>query len=384
MIISQFYPLLGGAEVQAQQLASGLRERGIKVCVLTRRLKGLPRYEVIGRIPVYREIRTIELGILWGIGYIVSVFIFLYKKRKDYDIIHCHIVQGFHTIVALFFKYIFKKKVIVKMSSSGETSDLKVLKEGKFGRLFLRWIRNVDIIISVCKKASLEILRNGFSKDMLVEIPNGVDTDRFSKSDSKDKNDIRNITYIGRLDSYKGIDYLLNGFKHLLSEVDDVRLTIIGNGPDEIILKNMAKDLAIQDRVTFKGREEDILSEFYDTDIFVLPSLSEGMSNVILEAMACGLPVVATSVGGNGDLIRDRYNGILIPPRDSIRLSAVLLELLEDEELAQRLGKEARKTVEENYSMGHIIDKYIKLYERLLLIGSKNSLQKEETSLRTK
>jgi len=366
MIISQFYPLLGGAEVQAQQLASGLIERGIKVSVLTRRLKGLPRYEVIGGIPVYREIKTIELGILWGICYIVSVFTFLYKKRKEYEIIHCHIVQGFQTIVALFFKYIFNKKVIVKMSSSGETSDLKVLKELKFGRLFLRWIRNVDVIISVCKKASLEILNNGFSKETLVEIPNGIDINRFSKSSSKNKKDIRTITYIGRLDSYKGVDFLLKGFKELLSKVDNVRLNIVGDGPDETLLKNEAKDLGILDNITFKGRQEDILSELYNTDIFVLPSLSEGMSNVLLEAMACGLPVVATFVGGNSDLIRDRYNGILIPPRDSTMLSAALLELLEDEELAQRLGEEARKTIEKNYSMDQIVDKYIKLYERLL------------------
>lgn len=366
MIISQFYPLLGGAEVQAQLLATGLLEKGIKVSVLTRRLKRLPRYEVIEGIPVYREIRTIELGVLWGICYILSVFVFLYKKRKDYDIIHCHIVQGFHTIVAVLFKYFFNKKVVVKMSSSGETSDLKVLKEVKLGRLFLRCIRNVDIIVSVCKKASVEILDNGFPKDILVEIPNGVDTNRFSKSDLKDKRGIRNITYIGRLDGYKGIDFLLNGFKHLLSSVNDVKLNIVGNGPDENLLKNMAKDLGIQDKVFFKGRQEDILRELYATDIFVLPSLSEGMSNVILEAMACGLPVVATSVGGNGDLIRDRYNGILVAPKDSMRLSDALLELLENESVAQRLGEKARKTVEENYSMDHMVDKYVKLYDRLL------------------
>jgi len=366
MIISQFYPLLGGAEVQAQQLASGLIKRGIKVSILTRRFKGLPRYEVIGGIPVYREIRTIEMGILWGICYIVSVFTFLYRKRKEYEIIHCHIVQGFHTFISLFFKYFFKKRVIVKMSSSGETSDLKILKELKCGVLFLRWIRNVDKIISVCKKASLEILHNGFSKETLVEIPNGIDINRFSERSLRNKNDIRTITYIGRLDSYKGVNFLIEGFKQLLSKVDSVRLNIVGDGPDEPLLKNAAKELGIADHITFKGRREDILSELYNTDIFVLPSLSEGMSNVLLEAMACGLPVVATFVGGNSDLIRDRYNGILIPPRDSTMLSVALLELLEDEELAQRLGEEARKTIEKNYSMDQIVDKYIKLYERLL------------------
>ena len=366
MIISQFYPLLGGAEVQAQLLACGLIKRGMKVSVLTRKLKGLPRHEIIEGIPVYREIKTIDWGFLWGICYIVSVFMFLYKKRKDYDIIHCHIIQGFHTIVSILFKYIFKKKVIAKMSSSGETSDFTLLKEVKFGRLFLRCIRNVDAIISVCKKSTEEILESGFPKDILIEIPNGVDTHKFFKDVQRERKNQNNIIYVGRLDNYKGVNYLLSGFKDVLSKVDNVKLTIVGNGPDESLLMDMANNLRIKDNVVFKGRQEDILSELYVADIFVLPSLSEGMSNVLLEAMSCGLPVVATSVGGNGDLIKDRCNGILIEPRNSMKLSAALLELLENEELAKKLGKEARKTVKENYSMDHIVDKYVELYSRLV------------------
>ena len=366
MVISQFYPLLGGAEVQAQRLARELRKRGVNVFVLTRKLRELPKYEEIEGIPVYREIRTIEWGILWGVGYIVSVFLFLYKRRNYYDIIHCHIIQGFHTIISVLFKYIFKKKVIVKMSSSGETSDLKLLKEVKFGWLFLHWIRSVDAIVSVCKQSSKELLQNGFSKEALVEIPNGIDTNKFSEVDFKVKRDPRTITFVGRLDSYKGVNFLLEGFKELLSKVDNLRLIIIGNGPDESILKDKAKDLGILGFVAFKGRREDILTELYTTDIFVLPSLSEGMSNVLLEAMACGLPVVATSVGGNSDLIKDRHNGLLIPPRDSMKLCEALLELLEDGDLAQRLGKEARNTVERYYSMECVVDNYITLYNRLV------------------
>jgi len=366
MITSLFYPCLGGAEQQVLRLASELVKRGIPVSVLTSKLKGLSHFEEIKGIPVYRSIRTLHWGKWFGITYMFSVFWFLYKKRHSYNIIHCHIVHGFHTVVAVFFKYLFKKKVIVKMSSSGETSDLKVLKEIKLGWLFLCWIRNVDIIVSVCKKASLEILKNGFSKETLVEIPNGVDTNKFSKNTFEKRKKLKNITYIGRLDSYKGVNFLLSGFKKLLSKVDYARLIIIGNGPDDISLKNMAKDLIIQDYVTFKGRQEDVLGELNNTDIFILPSLSEGMSNVLLEAMACGLPVVATMVGGNTDLIRDRYNGRLIPPGDPIKLSEALLELIENEDLAQMLGKEARKTIEKNYTMDQIADKYIKLYNQQL------------------
>jgi glycosyltransferase involved in cell wall biosynthesis len=291
---------------------------------------------------------------------------YLCRTRKEYDILHCHIVQEFQTIVAVLFKYIFKMKVIVKMSSSGETSDFKVLRKVKFGRLFLRWIRNVDAIVSVCKKSSREIVENGFSKETLVEIPNGIDTSKFSEDTFRGRKSLRNITYVGRLDKYKGVNFLLNSFKDVLSKVDNVRLTIVGDGPDASRLRNMAKDLGIMDNVGFKGRREDISSELCDADIFVLPSLSEGMSNVLLEAMACGLPVIATHVGGNSDLIKDRHNGLLIPPEDSMRLSEALLELLEDYALAQRLGKEARKTVEGSYSINHIVDKYVELYSRLV------------------
>ena len=367
MIISQFYPLLGGAEVQVQGLASNLIKRGFKVLVLTRKLEGLPTYEVIEGIPVHRKIRTIEAPFLWGVYFIITVFLFLYRKRKDYDIIHCHIVQEYQTIVAVLFKYMFNKKVIVKMSSSGETSDLKMFEKGKCERLFSPWIRNVDSIISVCKESSKEILKNGFSREVLVEIPNGVDIKKFSERTYSGRSELKNITYIGRLDSYKGINILFEGFKKVLSKVDNVRLTIVGNGPDEDLLKKIAKDINIQKHVTFKGRQENVLSEYHSTDIFVLPSLSEGMSNVLLEAMSCGLPVVATSIGGNSDLIRDGHNGCLIPPRDSGKLGTVLLKLLGDEDASFKMGKEARRTIEMNYSMDKIVDKYIKLYKRLVL-----------------
>jgi len=181
MVISQFYPLLGGAEVQAQRLASNLRKKGMEIFVLTRSMKGLPDFEVIEGIPVHRRIKTIGLPFLWGICFIVSASIFLYTRRKDYDIIHCHILQEFQTIVSVLFKYLCKKKVIVKMSSSGETSDLKLLKHMICGKYVLRWIRNVDAIVSVCKKSSMEIRESGFPEENLIEIPNGIDTVRFAE-----------------------------------------------------------------------------------------------------------------------------------------------------------------------------------------------------------
>lgn len=365
MVISQFYPELGGAEVQAQRLARALRKRGVDVSVLTRRLKGLPHHELIDGIPVYRAIKTIPLPFVWGLFFIVSTFHFLYKRKKDYTVIHCHILQEYQTVIAVLFKFIFRKKVIVKMSSSGLTSDIKLLHKKFYGKLFLSFARKVDAVISVCKQSSKEIVDNGFSRDILVEIPNGVNLHHYCKDASKPRNTWKTVTFIGRLDGYKGIAYLLNGFKALLLDIDKVRLLIVGTGPEETHLENLAEDLEINGHVEFRGKQENIPGILCETDIFVLPSLSEGMSNVLLEAMACGLPIVTTSVGGNSDMVRDRHNGLLVPPRDSDALREALVELLSNDVFARQLGAQARKTVEENYSLECITDSYLQLYTKL-------------------
>jgi glycosyltransferase involved in cell wall biosynthesis len=365
MVISQFYPALGGAEVQAQRLARALVKRGVDVSVLTRQGRGLPYHELIEGIPVYRAIRTIPIPLLWGVVFMVSTFCFLYKRRKEYTIIHCHILQEFQTLVALLLKLLCNKKVVVKMSSSGVTSDIRLLHKKVYGQLFLLCARYVDAIIAVCKESAREILAEGFPGDRLVEIPNGVDTGTFTHHDCRGAGEERTITFIGRLDGYKGVDYLLQGFKTLLSEIDRARLIIVGTGPDETHLHYLTDELGIQGHVAFRGKQENIPGILSETDIFVLPSLSEGMSNVLLEAMACGLPVVATAVGGNSDLISDRYNGILIPPHDSMRVRDALLELLKNDRLARTLGNAARKTIEEQYTMERIADDYVRLYSQI-------------------
>ncbi len=365
MVISQFYPLLGGAEVQARQLAGALVKKGVHVSVLTRRLKGVPPREVLDGVSVYRAIRTVPVPFLWGVFFMLSVFVFLYRKRKEYTIIHCHILQEFQTVVALFFKIIFNKKVIVKMSSSGETSDIKLLKRSLMGKLFYPLIKRVDAVVAVCKQSTRELINGGFSGERIAEIPNGVDLDRFAQRPPRRGLKVPTITFVGRLDRYKGVDFLLEAFKRVLSRGSNSRLLIVGSGPDETLLKDKAVRLHLEENIQFLGKREDVFSLLLDSDIFVLPTLSEGMSNVLLEAMACGLPVVATTVGGNCDLISNRHNGILVPPGDSGTLGEALMEILHDAPLARQLGDKARKTVQENYSMESITDRYLALYNRI-------------------
>lgn len=370
MVISQFYPLLGGAEVQAQRLASSLVKRGVELCVLTRRLKGLPAFEVIDGIPVYRSIRTVELPLLWGLCYTLSVALFLYRKRREYTVIHCHILQEYQTVIAIFFKLLFNKIVIAKMSSSGLTSDLSLMQVTAAGKVTLRMLRKADRVISLCRQATAELMKCGFPPTMVDEIPNGVDISLFRRPEVPRDMGKKTITFIGRFDRFKGVDCLMEAFSQVAERYAAVHLKLVGGGVLEEELKQRAEKLGIDNKVIFRGWQKDAAAELWTTDIFVLPSLSEGMSNVLLEAMACGLPVVATSVGAAGDVLRSGINGIVVPPRNILALRDALLQLLGDDLLSHKMGCEARRTVEEHFALARVTDRYLKLYEILSLQGS--------------
>ena len=123
MVLSYFHPFRGGAENQALLLSESLRQRGLDVAVLTRAFNHLPDFETIGSVPVYRHIQTVNARTLFGLWYFISCIFFMISKRKQYDILHCHIVQGFHSIAAVIVGRLFKKKVIIKIANTGVSSD---------------------------------------------------------------------------------------------------------------------------------------------------------------------------------------------------------------------------------------------------------------------
>jgi len=364
MIISFFYPHIGGAEQQALQLAEQLARRGVPVCVLTRKFKGLAPHEAVRGIPVYRVIRTLPWGKWFALTYLFSVLWFLLKKRRSYDIIHCHLLQGFHSPAAIMMKALFKKRVIIKVGATGLLSDFIMIKKVILGDWLLRRIRGADRVITVCASSAAEALAAGFSPAQVMLIPNGVDIGRFKPAPSA--GDRQTITFAGRLDYMKGVHILLEGFRQLRDEIKNVQLTIIGDGPDRDKLRNLAREKGISDAVDFCGEAAEIVPYLQQSSVFVLPSFSEGLSNVLLEAMACGLPVVATRVGGSIDLVQDQVNGILIEPDHAGQLYQAMKIILQDEVLAKTLGAQARKTVEEKFSLGPVAGQYVSLYQTLM------------------
>ena len=365
MVLSYFHPFRGGAENQALLLSESLRQRGLDVAVLTRAFNHLPDFETIGSVPVYRHIQTVNARTLFGLRYFFSCIFFMIAKRKQYDILHCHIVQGFHSIAAVIVGRLFKKKVVIKIANTGVSSDFIHVRRVLAGGYILSFLRKTDILVATSGQSAIEARREGFSDDQITMIPNGVDTRRFKPS-GRFAHSRSRIVCVGRLVKVKGIDILIDAFSQLKREGMCRHLDIVGAGPEHDTLLKKAVDMGCAEEVIFHGEVADVERFFDTTCVFVQPSLAEGMSNVLLEAMACGLPVIATRTGAATDIIQDSVNGLLVDTVSAGGIRDAVRKIVSDEAFARTLGSNARKTVEDTCSIDSVALKYMELYRELI------------------
>ncbi len=207
----------------------------------------------------------------------------------------------------------------------------------------------------------------------VTAIPNGVDVTRFGCPDRRAArrslglpDDSLVLGTVGRLDPVKDQAGLLRAFADLLPAHPEAWLIVAGNGPCRENLHGLAASLRISERVRFLGERPDVPVVLAAMNLFVLPSIAEGMSNTLLEAMASGLPVVATRVGGNPELIEEGVNGRLVPAQDSGALTAAIAGYLDDPHLRALHGKASRERVASSFSLERMTEAYVNLYGRLL------------------
>ena len=219
----------------------------------------------------------------------------------------------------------------------------------------------------------------GVPTDKVVQLYNGVDCEKFTSVAIKESKlsvkfrpdkDIKVIGTVGRISAEKDQFSLVLALAILFEKYpilkDKLRLIIIGGGPLLSDLKELVKQNGLQDYVWLPGARDDISELFSEMDIFILPSLGEGISNTILEAMAAGLPVIATNVGGNPELVEESKTGLLVPAAMPDKLAEKILEFFEYPDVFINYGKAARKRVEENFSMKAMVDRYMTLYNGLI------------------
>ncbi len=206
-------------------------------------------------------------------------------------------------------------------------------------------------------------------------IPNGVDTDHF-KPDPDVRVRMRkelgvedNFVWlaVGRFDPQKDYPNMLQAFAHVIKKSVKTVLLIAGDGPLRPAMERLAGELGLRNNVCFLGIRQDVPELMNAADAYVMSSAWEGMPNVLLEAYATGLPVVATNVGGNGEIVLNEETGFLVPPRDSDALAQAMLKLMDfPEEQRKQMGQAGRKHIEENFAMDRVVDRWEEVYRELL------------------
>jgi len=392
MLIDRFHPIIGGSEIQAQRISEQLIKKGIKVLVVTRRIQPeMKRFEYIGEIPVYR---FSPCGLTRYANYLTAVKImqFLAENEEKYDIIHVH-SPGNLAAVAVIISKIYKKKCIIKIGAVGVIKEVqlegtrisltdKVLKKLFVVSTIRRYLlKKADIFVSVSSETSKELFEYRFKKNNIRLIPNSVDVNKFHTVSQEEKMRLRKdlhlppnkfiATFVGRLVYRKGVDTLLRALKKILHDCIAFYILIIGSGKNQIDscekeLKDLVAKNGLERWVKFTGNVTDVEKYLQASDIFILPSRREGLCNALLEAMACGLPVIATRISGNEDVVKDKENGKLISIDDVEELAHAVLSLINDKSTMIVFGKKSRQTIVDKFSLAVVTEKYYNLYSRIM------------------
>jgi len=241
-------------------------------------------------------------------------------------------------------------------------------------RIGYRWAaKKMDRIVSVSSDVRRSLIQwRRIPAQKIDLIPYGVDLKKYKQNRPdclKALNLERNwpvIGTVGRLESYKGHPLLIQAIRRIAYDFPDMACIFVGDGPDRERLLSLAEKAGVGDRIRFLGFRKDIPELLGVMDLFVLCSYTEGLPNALLEAMAASLPIIASAVGGIPEVIQGGVTGLLVPPGDVEALSRALALLLRNPERMERMGRQARKFIQEHYSLETQLNGFIRLYDTLL------------------
>lgn len=368
-----FIPYLGGQERYVYILSRYLVNEGHEVDVITANYPISKEYEKIDGITVHRTkvlMRPLRNPISVG-------FFKIGKMADDYDLVHMHNEYSFPSLLTAYFKMRKDFPLILTNHLSQINFENNLI--NTFGNFYNRTMGkailnqcNAIITLSQAHKEH-QISINPEIADRVKIIPNAIDLKRFDQLNTEiaadNDNDEFKLLYIGQIVKRKGLYWLFKAFRILKTEGKKIKLEIIGDGPDENYFKKLAIDLDLQGIVEFKGRvdvDKQIIQAYKNADAFVLPSLSEGLPTVILEALYFGLPVIATDIPGVSDNFKDYIT--LVPPKDENKLAEVIVDVIKNEGSVKfiKLSKTGKELVEKKYSWATSANKYINTYKEII------------------
>jgi glycosyltransferase involved in cell wall biosynthesis len=377
MIISDIQPWSGGAQKQAISLANALRLQGVSLSLLDMQHQLLraaeqkyptlwPCSEFHGEVRV-THLPTLRCQPAWS--FLVSFVLWAYANRKRFQIVHAHgTALG---VIGSLVGWLLRKKVVIKIPGM---AAVHYLKGNSLPRRFRRWIlmRRPDRFVAVSSEMVQALQEVGIRPEKISLIPNGIPFMETSwnhdpvalRRELLGITEVQVVLYVGRLAEVKGVDRLLTVWASMPRSLDRI-LVIVGDGPLRKDLEAMVQRLDLRASVRFLGPQAEVAKFYGMADLFVLPSRSEGMSNALLEAMAAGVPSVASDVGGNREVVTDAESGFLVNWEDTAACASLLQALLADSCRRQTVGAAAKNRVRE-FALPRVAECYRQLYQGLL------------------
>jgi L-malate glycosyltransferase len=359
---------VGGTESQAIEIARRLAADG-RYCVTLGclRAKGPLGERLNGSRVTLGEFYP-EGGIDSARGVYQMMRLAVFLRRGKFDIFHSHDLWS--NLMGVPAAWLAGVPVIV--SSQRDLGHLPWYGTGK-----RRWLRRVQRASTAVLANSAAVrgclIADGLPAAKIRVIHNGLDIDRFARGRA-DRGilfpgfqDAKIIVLVGNMHSdVKGHPALIHAAPAILQQIPSALFVLAGDGAQRERFEEQARALGVSHRFVFLGLRDDIAKILASCDMAVLPSKAEGFSNALLEYMAAGLPVVATRVGGNSEIIEDNETGLLVPPEDGPSLAAAVIRLLSDSDLAGRLALNARDRVRSDFTIDRLIFDIDRLYGRLL------------------
>ena len=363
MVVDGRYPATGGAEMQARLLSRSFAAAGHEVRVLVPHLdRSLPFADQVDGIPVLR------LGYpkIKGLGAILlnlNFALWLLRHQGEFDAIHIHMMHNLAGAAGWINRWL-KPNLIVKVSGAAEFQG--GILDPKLMTKPVHWIlrkgaQRLDAYQCISKKTVKIMLEAGFAKERLHLLPNAVDLVRFAYKGTRDQSSLRAV-FVGRHVPVKGLDVLLESWVRVSLQSPDAHLTLAGDGPERERLMTLSRQLGIENSVSFPGLVQDVPALLSTHNLYVQASHQEGLPNAVLEAMANGLPTVATQISGHEDVITHGETGLLVPPNHADGLAAAISHLAENPNLRQQMGATARRFVEQYFSTEAVMQSLLAVY----------------------
>lgn len=353
------YMVVGGAQLYVDNLTRWLTDRGARVtiCCLDAGLFALGErmrrdgYEVLsagarGRFSLPALARLVRL-----------------IRARRFDVVHTHLFRSdLHGLAAA------ELTGAPALVSTEHSSGSRRKRSWAFGRLFRLTATRFDRIVAVSGEVADHLRAwSGVGNGKVTMIPNGIEIHGYRAIPAGPaRAHARVVCFIGRFEPRKGVPTLIEAAAALAHRRPDIRFRLVGDGPGRAEAEKQATQVALNSQIEFAGSRSDIAKVLAECDVFALPSYSEGLSISLLEAMAAGRPIVATAVGGAPEAIEDGRSGLLVPPYDAAALAFAIERLLDQPGLARTLGENARRAVEERFTIDANAERVWAVYHEVL------------------